>query len=254
VRSLFALLTKLADSPTKDLNPSELSKLFSPLLCKPRSSAYLSVRHQEALKSITPVIEFMITHFNQIFCNGSNRITKLSAPSSLNNLNANNSTSSGTSNSKSSQDNSKSSFTSGTNAIFANDDGSPVSPSNILVNNLVPLNITAPRPRLQHPHNVDYISPVSSTTIDVTPSQGPSISVTIPALSAPEGMDEEAPDSDGGALLLRSSSTSGMTLPQLKFSPWEWKVMRLRPPYLPPPAQIPVVTAAPRDFRYWRAW
>ncbi len=50
-----------------DTNSIYLSQAVSPYLCKKSTSAFMSIRHNDDLRKIKPVIAFMLDHFDDIF-------------------------------------------------------------------------------------------------------------------------------------------------------------------------------------------
>ncbi len=61
------MLEKLATIDENDTNLIQLGYCMSPTICRPVNNAYMSIRHAEDLKSIRPVITFMIENYSDIF-------------------------------------------------------------------------------------------------------------------------------------------------------------------------------------------
>ena len=67
LNSLFKLLSKLADLEENDSGVVQLAYTVSPTICRPVTSAYMSLRHMEDLKKIRPVILFLIENYSEMF-------------------------------------------------------------------------------------------------------------------------------------------------------------------------------------------
>jgi len=66
-RSLCTLLQKVSEAGGNDSSIPHIAFLFGPLVCKPANSAYMSIRHSEALRTIRPVLQVVLEYLNDIF-------------------------------------------------------------------------------------------------------------------------------------------------------------------------------------------
>jgi hypothetical protein len=64
---LFRLLSKLAALDDNESSLLQLSYCISPTICRPITSAYMSIRHMEDLKKIRPVVSFIIENYDDLF-------------------------------------------------------------------------------------------------------------------------------------------------------------------------------------------
>lgn len=68
--SLFQLLARLAALDESDTNLIQLAYCVSPTICRPTTSAYMSIRHMEDLRKVRPVISFIIENCDEVFVDG----------------------------------------------------------------------------------------------------------------------------------------------------------------------------------------
>jgi hypothetical protein len=65
--ALFRLLSRLAGIDESDSNLIQLAYCIAPTICRPMTSAYMSIRHMEDLRKIRPVISFIMENYDEIF-------------------------------------------------------------------------------------------------------------------------------------------------------------------------------------------
>jgi len=62
------LLYKLTETGVgNDNNAQQISNTFSPYLCRPNATSFMSIRHVESLQKIKPVIQFIIEYQPDVF-------------------------------------------------------------------------------------------------------------------------------------------------------------------------------------------
>eukprot|EP01038_Epipyxis_sp_PR26KG_P008715 gene8715-11776_t len=93
VASLFRMLSKLSRQDDNDATITHLTYTISPPICRPITSAYMSIRHAEDLKKIRPVVKFLLEFYDDIFSNLPSPINMQSSSSQAIKLNGTNSTS-----------------------------------------------------------------------------------------------------------------------------------------------------------------
>lgn len=79
--NLFRLLSKLASLDDNESSLLQLSFTVSPTICRPTTSAYMSIRHLEDLKKIRPVMSFIIENYDDIFYGLSSSKASVASPS-----------------------------------------------------------------------------------------------------------------------------------------------------------------------------
>ena len=60
-------MSKLASLDDNESSLLQLGNCVAPPVCRPTTSAYMSIRHMEDLKKIRPVISFLIENYDDIF-------------------------------------------------------------------------------------------------------------------------------------------------------------------------------------------
>lgn len=66
---LFRLLSKLAALDENESSLLQLAFCIAPPICRPVTSAYMSIRHMEDLKRARPVVSFLVENYDDIFFN-----------------------------------------------------------------------------------------------------------------------------------------------------------------------------------------
>lgn len=68
MKSILKMIKLLSSKKIdNDLNKDNLVDKFAPIVCKPKSGAFMSVKHSLAIPTISLYIKYLLDHFDELF-------------------------------------------------------------------------------------------------------------------------------------------------------------------------------------------